>query len=132
MLPAPAALPVSRVLPTVLTIVLLLVAAPASVNAQQRTSIDIQAKAQKSAALQRQALQILTDPERAERLIRSAFTELQSAMSAMVINASSQKFPDPLLNVTERRMRQALTHLQDASDRLKGNRAPAPAPRPPP
>ena len=83
------------------------------------TSSDIQAQVQKSAELQRQALRILTDPERAERLIGNAYANLQSAMSAMVINASGQKSPDPLLKLNESRMRDALTQLQHASDTLR-------------
>ena len=114
----------SRVLPSVLTLMLLLVAAPASTSAQpRRTSSDIQAQIQKSADLQRQALQILTEPERAERLIGRAYTELQTAMSTMLINASGQKSPDPLLKLNEQRMRQALSHLQQASDMLKANQS---------
>jgi hypothetical protein len=120
----------SRVLPPVLTTVLLLMVAPAPVVAQpQRTAQDIQAQVQKSAELQRQALQTLTDPERAERLISNAYIELQRAMSAMVINASGQKFPDPLLNLNEQKMKQALIHLQQASDMIKINRAGASAPQ---
>jgi hypothetical protein len=120
----------SRVLPSVLTLMLLLVAAPASTSAQpRRTSSDIQAQIQKSADLQRQALQILTEPERAERLIGRAYTELQTAMSTMLINASGQKSPDPLLKLNEQRMRQALSHLQQASDMLKANRSLATASR---
>jgi hypothetical protein len=89
-----------RVLPLVLTLVLLLMAAPASTIAQpRRTSADIQAQVQKSAELQRQALESLTDLERAERLISNASAELQSALSTMEINASGQKAPDPLLNL---------------------------------
>jgi hypothetical protein len=104
--------------------------APAPVVAQpQRTAQDIQAQVQKSAELQRQALQTLTDPERAERLISNAYIELQRAMSAMVINASGQKFPDPLLNLNEQKMKQALIHLQQASDMIKINRAGASAPQ---
>jgi hypothetical protein len=41
----------------------------------------------------------------------------------MVINASGQKSPDPLLKLNEQRMRQALSHLQQASDMLKANRS---------
>jgi hypothetical protein len=108
----------------VLTLLLLLMAAPASTIAEpRRTSLDIQAQVQKSADLQRQALQILTDPERAERLIGNAYAELQAAMITMVINASGQKSPDPLLKINEQRMRQALSHLQQASDMLKVNRS---------
>jgi hypothetical protein len=120
----------SRVLPPVLTLMLLLMAAPASTIAQPpRTLTDIQAQIQKSAELQRQALQILTDPERAERLISNASAELQSAMSAMVINASDKKSSDPLMNLNEQRMRQAPAHLQQASDTLKVNRARATTPQ---
>jgi hypothetical protein len=119
----------SRVLPPVLTIVVLLLAAPAPAIAQQLTSIDIQAKVQKSAELQRQALQILTDQERAGRLISNASTELQSAMSAIVIKASGQKFTDPLLDINVQRMRQALSHLQQASDMLRVNRPLVSAPQ---
>ena len=114
----------SRVLPSVLTLMLLLMAAPASTSAQpRRNSLDIQAQIQKSADLQRQALQALAEPERAERLIGNAYAELQAAMSTMVINASGQKSPDPLLKLNEQRMRQALSHLQQASDMLKANRS---------
>jgi phage host-nuclease inhibitor protein Gam len=82
----------SRVLPSVLTLMLLLMAAPASSSAQpRRTSSDIQAQIQRSADLQRQALQILTEPERAEGLIGNAYAELQTALSTMLINASGQK-----------------------------------------
>ena len=94
-----------------------------------RTPVDIQAQIQKSAGLQRQALESLTDVGRAERLILNAYAELQSAMSAMVIAASGKKFPDPLLNLNEQRMRQALAHLQRASDTLKLNRPIAPTPQ---
>jgi hypothetical protein len=41
----------------------------------------------------------------------------------MLINASGQKSPDPLLKLNEQRMRQALSHLQQASDMLKANRS---------
>ena len=95
----------SRVLPPVLTLMLLLMAAPASTIAQpRRTSADIQAQVQKSAELQRQALESLTDPGRAERLISNAYAELQSAMSTMVINASAKKSPDPLLKLNEQQL----------------------------
>jgi len=107
---------------TVLIVVGVLMAgsSAAAQSAQpRRTSSDIQAQIQKSAELQRQALQILADPERAERLIGNAYANLQSAMSAMVINASGQKSPDPLLKLNESRMREALTQLQHASDTLR-------------
>jgi hypothetical protein len=119
-----------RVLPPVLTLMLLLMAAPVSTIAQPRpTSADIQAQIQKSAELQRQALQSLTEPERAERLISNAYNELQSAMRTMVINASGQKSSNPLVNFNEQRMRQALAHLQHASDTLTANRSLVTAPQ---
>ena len=118
------------VLPRVLTLMLLLMAAPVSTIAQpRRTSADIQAQIQKSAELQRQALQSLTDPERAERLISNASAELQSAMRTLMINSSSQKSADPLLDFNVQRMRQALAHLQQASETLKAHRPPASAPQ---
>lgn len=112
-----------RVLPRVLPIILLLLAAPASTIAQpRRTSADIQAQIQKSAELQRRALQHLTDPERAERLVNGAAAELQSALRAMMINAAGRKAADPLLDFNVQRIRQALAHLQQASDTFKANR----------
>ena len=90
--------------------------------AGQSSSADIQTRFQRSAELQRQALQSLTDPGRAERLISNAHAELQSARSAMVIKASGMKFPDPLLEINTRNAGQALSLLQAAHDALKTNR----------
>ena len=53
---------------------------------------DIQQKVQKSANLQRQALQSLTDVPRAESLVRGAWTELRAAQHEMILNASRAKF----------------------------------------
>ena len=90
-----------------------------------RTAVDLQAQVQKSAELQRQALQSLPDVGRAEPLITRAYDTLQAAMSSMVIKASGAKSPDPLLNLNEQRMRQALLQLQQASDAIKVNRPPS-------
>ena len=43
-----------------------------------RTSVDVQAQILKSTQLQRQALQNLTDLERAEELINNAYAELEA------------------------------------------------------
>lgn len=79
---------------------------------------DIQQKVQKSANLQRQALQSLTDVPRAESLVRGAWTELRAAQHEMILNASRAKFVDPLFELNNRRAEQALGHLQKASDFL--------------
>ncbi|HEY3116379.1 MAG TPA: hypothetical protein VGK54_06535 [Chloroflexota bacterium] len=87
-----------------------------------RTQIDIQRQIQRSAELQRQALRSLTDSGRTEQLIDNAYAELRAALSAMVINASDMKFPDPLLDIKRKRGEQALSLLQAAGDVLKRNR----------
>lgn len=90
--------------------------------AGQSSSAEIQTRFQRSAELQRQALQSLTDPGRAERLVGNARAELQSARSAMVIKASGMKFPDPLLEINTKNAAQALSLLQAAHDTLKTSR----------
>jgi ubiquinone biosynthesis protein COQ9 len=87
-----------------------------------RSSTEIQAKVQKSAELQQQALRSLPDMGQAEALIDKAYAELQSAMSTMVIAASGMKTADPLLGLNEQKMRRALSHLQQATDTIKVNR----------
>lgn len=87
-----------------------------------RDPVEIQKKIQKSAELQGQALQYLTDPTRAERLITAAAVELQAAHTDIVINASNMKMPDPLSGINSRKVQQALSLLQGASDILKTNR----------
>lgn len=74
-----------------------------------RDPAEIQKKIQKSAELQRQALQTLADPARAERLTTSAYAQLQSAYTDMVINSSNMKMPDPLAGINARKAQQALT-----------------------
>ena len=84
---------------------------------------EIQRKVQKSAELQRQALQTLTDPRRAEGLIQSAWTELRAAQHEMIINASGAKFVDPLFEISNKKAQEALVHLQTAGETLKSNRS---------
>jgi hypothetical protein len=79
---------------------------------------EIQRKVLKSAELQRQALQSLTDMPRAEGLVKSAWSELRAAQHEMILNASRAKFVDPLFEMNNRRAEQALGHLQRASDFL--------------
>ncbi|HEY7437700.1 MAG TPA: hypothetical protein VIE41_21335 [Methylomirabilota bacterium] len=79
----------------------------------------IQKRIERSGELQRQALRTLGDPPRAEQLVRRAYAELQAAQSAMIIGASGQKFPDPLLEMNTRRTQEALILLQRAADTLR-------------
>jgi hypothetical protein len=105
-------------------LVLGLVAIASSAMGQSRSPRDpaeIQRKIQRSAELQRQALQALADPPRAERLVNSAYAQMQSAYTDMVINSSNMKMPDPLSGINSRKAQQALTHLQSASDALKNS-----------
>jgi len=105
-------------------LVLGLVAIASSAIGQSRAPRDpaeIQRKVQRSADLQRQALQALADPSRAERLVSSAYAQLDSAYTDMVINSSNMKMPDPLSAINTRKAQQALTHLLAASDALKNS-----------
>jgi hypothetical protein len=112
---------IASVLTTVAVFIVMSSAAAQSPQSQ-RTSVHVQAQIQKSAELQRQALQNLTDLERAENLINSAYAELQAALSTMIIKASGAKFPDPLFDMQKRRGEQALALLQVARDVLHTNR----------
>lgn len=95
-----------------------------------RDPAEIQKKIQKSAELQRQALQTLADPARAERLTTSAYAQLQSAYTDMVINSSNMKMPDPLAGINARKAQQALTHLLSASDAFKNSQSSPASPAP--
>jgi hypothetical protein len=102
-----------------------IVAAPPALAQSGRPrneAAEIQRKVQKSAELQRQALQALTDPRRAEGLVQSAWTELRAAQHEMILNASGAKFVDPLFDMSNKKAEAALVHLQLAGDALKGNR----------
>ena len=96
----------------------LAVTSSAVAQSPQYDQAGIQLKVQKSVDLQQQALQSLTDPPRAERLVRGAWTELRAAQHEMIMNASQAKFADPLFELNNRRAEQALGHLQKASDFL--------------
>ncbi len=113
--------------PVVLVLVVAaVVGAPSSAFAQssrpRHDPAEIQRKIEKSAALQRQALQNLTDPGRAAKLVQSAYAELSAAQGNMIINASEMKFHDPLFDLNTRKTREALSLLQQASDALTTNR----------
>jgi hypothetical protein len=107
--------PVSR---TCLALALLLsaFAAETPAYAQSRRppydAAEIQRQIQKSVQLQRQALQSLTDPGQAERLVRNAWTELPAALNGMTINASEAKFVDPLFDINNKKAQSALSLLQ--------------------
>ncbi len=90
---------------------------------QPRSQEDINNQIQRSAALQREALQALSDGAKAATLIDRARAELQGALSAMIINASKLKFPDPLLPIQRRKGEEALSLLQAAGDELKTHAA---------
>jgi hypothetical protein len=108
-----------------MVLALTIMLAPASAAEAQRSSkpprdpVQIQQKLQRSASLQRQALQTLNDPEQAEQLVKNAWTELRSAQDDMVINASNMQFPDPLFSANNRRAEQALALLLGCWDTLK-------------
>lgn len=113
--------PIASALTTVAVFIAMSSAAAQSPQSQ-RTSVHVQAQIQKSAELQRQALQNLTDLKRAEDLVNNAYAELQAALSTMIIKASGAKFPDPLFDMQKRRGEQALALLQVARDVLHTNR----------
>jgi apolipoprotein N-acyltransferase len=83
---------------------------------------EVQGRIERSARLQQEALENLNDPGRVEGLVRQAFRELSTAQSAMVINASGQKFPDPLLDVNNQKAKEALQLMQRAEDLITVNR----------
>jgi hypothetical protein len=86
-----------------------------------RDPADIQRKVQRSADLQRQALQALGNPAQADRLIGSAYDSLKRAHDDMVINASNMRPPDPLLGINLRKAEQALALVQGARDAFKSS-----------
>jgi hypothetical protein len=105
-----------------LALLLTLLASASAVAQAGRPQYDVaelQRKVQRSAELQRQALQSLADPRKAEGLVRQAWTELRAAQHGMILNASSAKFVDPLFEMNNRRAEQALGHLQVAGDVLE-------------
>ncbi len=100
--------------------VILASAAPAAAQGKQpRDPAMIQRKLQRSADLQRQALQALGDRERAEKLVGTAYNELKSANDDMILNKKNTKFPDPLFGPNIRRCDQALDLVLVAWDALR-------------
>jgi len=86
-----------------------------------RDPANIQRKVQKSAELQRQALQTLSDPAKAAKLVGGAYTELKSAHDDIVMNDSNVRPRDPTLGLSGRRAEQALALVQVAWDTLNGH-----------
>jgi len=86
---------------------------------------DIQKRIERSSDLQRQALRSLGDLTSAEQLVRRAYDELQAAQSALIINATGQKFQDPLLDINTRKAQEAMNLLQRASDTIRINQGAA-------
>ena len=107
---------------TTVAVFMTLSSAAAQTTQPPRTPVPVQAQIQKSAELQRQALQNLTDRQRAEGLINNAYAELDAALSTMIIKASNAKFQDPLFEMQKKRAEQALALLQVARDVLHSNR----------
>src|SRR2546425_262654 len=108
-----------------ITTVLALAAMLASVSSTSAQSgkppsdlAKIQRNVQRSAELQRQALEALSEPAKAARLVGSAYTQLKAAQDDMVINATTAKSVDPIQELNGRKLSQALTLVQQAGDAL--------------
>ncbi len=80
---------------------------------------EIQRRLDKSVELQREALEGMADVARAKQLVKNAQLELQAARSAMAINATGAKFPDPLFDLNNKRTQEALALLQQARHMLR-------------
>ena len=93
--------------------------AAAQATRSSRDPVEIQRKVQRSAELQRQALQVLGNPGQADRLIANAYSNLKSAQDDMIVIASNAKTPDPLFNLNIKKADQALVLIQVAGDALK-------------
>lgn len=111
----------SRFLVLVTAVMTLL--APASALLAQsiappRDPAKIQRKVQRSASLQRQALEALSEPAKAARMVANAYAELKSAHDDIVMNASNLKYPDPTLSISGRKVEQAMGLVQLAGDSL--------------
>ncbi|HUG37383.1 MAG TPA: hypothetical protein VML54_10560 [Candidatus Limnocylindrales bacterium] len=96
---------------------LVLVAGPAA--AQPRNPMMIRQQIENSLSLQREAMASIGQPERAVKLVWDAYVSMRAAHGAMVINASSAKYPDPIFPLTDRRVEQARAHILAARDALR-------------
>src|SRR5215470_14305629 len=85
-----------------------------------RDPVAIQRKVQRSAELQRQALQALGNPAQADRIIGSAYDNLKSGYDDMALNATVAKTPDPMLALSLKKAGQALGLVQGAQDAFRG------------
>ena len=111
----------NRLLMTVLALAPLLasVSAPFAQSAKPpRDPANIQRKVQRSADFQRQALEALSEPARAARLVGSAYTQLKAAQDDMIINSTTARSLDPIQELNGRKVNQALTLVQQAGDAL--------------
>ena len=114
---------VFNLLSSVLLVATLALSLPAPVAAQSkppRDPVEIQRKVQRSAELQRQALQALGNPAQADRIIGSAYASLKSAQDDMILNAANAKPADPLLGLNIKKAEQALGLVLGAQDAFKG------------
>jgi hypothetical protein len=107
------------------TIALVLVAVLASVppaltqsSRPGRDSAAIQRKVQRSASLQRQALEAMSEPAQAVKLVKSAWVQLKSAHDDLVVNSTIAKPPDPIIDLSMRKAYDALMLVQAAEDAL--------------
>jgi hypothetical protein len=111
----------NRLLTTVLALAALLASA-SSTFAQSgkppRDLANIQRKVQRSADFQRQALEALSEPAKAARLVGSAYTHLKAAQDDMIINSTTARSLDPIQELNGRKLNQALTLVQQAGDAL--------------
>jgi hypothetical protein len=119
-----AAMRVHTRLTAVIFVLTIMLATTSAADAQRsskppRDPAKIQQKLQRSASLQRQAMQTLNDLGQAETLVKSAWSELKSAQDDMVINHSNMQFPDPLHNLNFGRSEQALALILGCIDTLK-------------
>ena len=111
----------NRLITTVLALAAMLASA-SSISAQSgkppRDLAKIQRNVQRSADFQRQALEALSEPAKAARLVGSAYTQLKAAQDDMIINATTAKSVDPIQQLNGRKVDQALTLVQQAGDAL--------------
>ena len=111
----------NRLITTVLALAAML-ASVSSTAAQSgkppRDLAKIQRNVQRSADFQRQALEALSEPTKAARLVGNAYTHLKAAQDDMIINATTAKSVDPIQQLNGRKVDQALTLVQQAGDAL--------------
>ncbi len=111
----------ARLLATVLALATLLASLSSAVAQSGKPPRDlaaIQRKVQRSADYQKQALEALSEPAQAARLVGNAYTHRKAAQDDMVINATTARSVDPIQELNGRKVNQALTLVQQAGDAL--------------